>query len=481
MELTGGTEDLSLSHKLGVITLKAGGPVIAKDLKISAKSREGRSLEYGPFSIITDILPPEMKIAEPADGSYVQDFADLAGTITDNLLIKGLDFSIQNGDFKAFDVVSRDGTELSPDNWPFTVQIPLEETPDGPVRIRIRAGDSAGNETRSEVLLIKDTTPPVLRQVLPEATEPVNGLISLLFHIEDAWSEGFEAELILNEEVRPLQVKGHSLVFPLDLAPYESLPENMTIRVRDDAGNQTEFIPRLAFDSSTDKPEVQIHVPLEDTLIREDTFFSGIVLDDDGVEKIEYRIDEGEFIALPGGNSFEIPVKISSLTDNLHTLEMRAYDLGGVESDTVSVTFRVSLEVPVAEMVTPALGTTNKGRFEISGTAGDENGIEAVYLSFDNGNIFHKTMGQDEWVYPLDSSIIIDGNHMVLIKVIDSYGVEGIYSNLLTIDNTAPHIELSSPRDGSAVLEEIFLQMRITDELAVNTINYAIAPWRKFL
>jgi hypothetical protein len=221
---------------------------------------------------------------------------------------------------------------------------------------------------------------------------------------------------------------------------------------------------------------VEIQFPLADTLFQDDALFSGTVRDDDGVSEIQYRIDGGDFISIPGEARFEIRLPLSSLSDNDHDLEVVAYDLEGVASDPLILPFRISREVPEAVMNSPELGSTNRGEILLGGTASDANGISAVYLSLDNGNSFHLAEGRETWTYPLTSRVLVDGTYMILIKAVDGYGVESFSSGLLTVDNTAPSMNASQPLDGAVVSDFLSLQLRTTDELMVGKIRYVITP-----
>ena len=47
-----------------------------------------------------------------------------------------------------------------------------------------------------------------------------------------------------------------------------------------------------------------------------------------------------------------------------------------------------------------------------------------------------------------DTRVVQDGTHVVFLKIVDWYGIEGLFSSLVNIDNTAPDISLEMPLDG---------------------------------
>ena len=470
LELAGNT-NFSASFAEGVITVTPPASMGPQELTVIARTASGRTLEFGPFTVISDLTAPELTFSEPRDGFLLGETLPLKGAVRDNTEVQSLEYSLNDSDFVPLDLTLSEEENFSRD-------IPLENLADGQVYVTLRAEDGSGNRSYERKLYIKDTTAPELTQRLPAPGEAVNGLTRVILTVRDDWSETLRAELREGETVTPLEVAGNTLAADIDLAPYSEVPEDIVISVRDERDNETLYHPEFSFAPLTDKPVVQIHIPRENTLITEDTVFSGIVLDDDGVSRIEYRIDDGEFQTVPGENSFEIPVSLSTLEDNSHTLQVRAFDLGGVESDTQSTNFNVSLNAPVTELLTPELVKTSRGNVELTGTAGDANGISAVFLSLDNGNSYKLVDGTDQWRYSLDSSVLTDGSYMILLKGIDNYGIESISSALIKIDNTAPEIDTSLPRDGDSLKDEIILQMRVNDDISVNRIYYTLTPLR---
>jgi hypothetical protein len=395
--------------------------------------------------------------------------------------------------------------------------IPLDGIPDGPVTLEIQASDPTGNSARVSLFLIKDSVAPAIELILPEAAESVNGDISLIFRSTDRWAPTLDGTFALGEESAVVSAENGFLTVSSDFSPFEQLPETFLLALADGAGNIGEIRPPVNFDPQSDKPVVRIQLPRENALITSDALFSGTVFDDDGISAIAYRLDGQEEQRLEGGGSFEIAVPFAGLTDNEHVLEVVAYDLQGVASDPVILPFRVSRRAPAARLISPVLGSTNRAEITLEGSASDENGIASVYVSLDNGLTYKEAVlveGEDDlaaadvedspsaetpdseaaadageesadpavpapvtersWRYELDSQILVDGTYMVLIKTVDSYGVESLNSSLITVDNTPPTIELSLPNDGGDYTDVLPLQLRLRDELAVRRVRYEV-------
>lgn len=308
----------------------------------------------------------------------------------------------------------------------------------------------------------------------------------------------------------------------VDVAAEPSLPQRPVFKITDKAGNVTYQEPDILIDSEGDKPFVLIQLPKEGTLIESDFSVSGMAFDDDQVSSLEYRVDGGDLREITGVNRFEIPLLLKDLTDNGHTFEIRAIDKNGLQGDWALLNFHVSRGVPRAEVELPLIGETVKGVIEIQGQSRDANGIDRVLISFDNGNTFQRMKLSDlekpenssemesetmakpgsgqageesteesrdsqetweenvrqgevpeeaepvldqprKWRYSFNTGLLEDGNHSLLIKSFDNYGVTSLYTSLLTIDNAAPSLEITVPAEGLEIESDTLIKGYVQD------------------
>ena len=98
-----------------------------------------------------------------------------------------------------------------------------------------------------------------------------------------------------------------------------------------------------------------------------------------------------------------------------------------------------------------------------------------VITSLDNGNSFNVAEGTDEWSYRFDTRVIQDGTHVVFVRVYDNYGITGLYSSLINIDNTAPSIKLELPLDGSRVANTLFISGQTLDNINLAGVTARIS------
>jgi hypothetical protein len=400
--------------------------------------------------------------------------------------------------------------------WSFDTELPLPDA-DGAMRVDILARDAAGRESHVIRYLSKDSVAPGLVQVLPAAGESVNGTTTFIGQASDggrvasivflpgvATPAGKDAKGAATaslpapapEPVEGLAVFSHVVDLAKTAFP---LPEGAGFLATDKAGNSAILAPSITVDLEKDKPVVDIQAPGELEVIRADFVISGAVYDDDGVKALWYRIDGGTETKVDiKGSSFTVPLKLAETSDNEHLVEAWAEDIYGVKSDTVSRRFRVSTEEPTALMSSPSLELPVRGLVELSGSASDANGISAVALSFDNGSAYEaallapapgpvptgKVADKDPdgaivtapWTYPLDTAILKDGLHPITVRPVDGYDTRGFYATFITVDNTAPVVELSLPEDGSVCSGTMPLSGRVSDNIRLAEARLEIAP-----
>jgi hypothetical protein len=170
-------------------------------------------------------------------------------------------------------------------------------------------------------------------------------------------------------------------------------------------------------------------------------------------------------------------VKLAEVGDSEHTVEA-GRDVGGLRSEIARTTFMASTSNPVSALSSPGLAEQVRGVVELGGTSKDPNGIAEVRLSFDNGLSYYLASGAEAWRYRLDTRLLADGTHAVLVQARDSTGAVGLYTTI-NIDNRAPELVLDTPRDGRVFTESLRLNGRSLDNIAVTSLAVSITRGRR--
>ena len=106
--------------------------------------------------------------------------------------------------------------------------------------------------------------------------------------------------------------------------------------------------------------------------------------------------------------------------------------------------------------------------------ASDRNGVAKVQISLDNGNSYNDAIGTTNWSYTFDSRAIPNGTQVVFLKIYDKYGIQGLYSSLINIDNEAPEMVLELPIDYSATAGPVFFSGNVFDNVNITDLYVTI-------
>ena len=465
-------DGLSASVTGNIVTVSGTKDGEYRDVKLIITDSEGDSFRSDLLSFIVDSALPELTVDTTERPTWVQALLPVRGTASSSRGIAKTEYSFDGG-------VS--WTAFTGSNTAFNQKLDISALPDGKIELLVRTTDKSGRMKSDWRVFNKDTTPPSVDVVLPEPGDNVNGETSIAFNYADASplvSAEYRAsgDRTAKDKTQWIPLTISSLTNTLIGTANQPISDKMEFRFTDSAGNALTLSSwQFKIDAEADKPVVEIHVPAENEIVRKDFTLSGVVYDDDQPAKVWYKIDNGKYTEVPIEHSYSIPILLSSLTDNEHTISVYAEDIYGVRGDEVTRKIRVSLEEPKAEVRTPSFDKTNSGLIDISGVSSDKNGIDKVEVSLDNGNSFNLATGTESWSYHFDSRVIEDGTHVVFVKVYDKYGTTGLYSSLINIDNTAPSIKLELPLDGSRTGQTLFVSGQTMDNIGLDHVSVKIS------
>ncbi|MBQ9237826.1 MAG: hypothetical protein IJ191_00700 [Treponema sp.] len=464
-------DNLFLEENGKVIKLKAlaEGQYNNIVVQVSEHITDGQTVTYtsAPINITVSSSKPEIHLISPTVAAYTNTTVKLQGTATGTSGIKSIAYSVDGGEHWADIPFSGPRTGVT-----FSQDIPLAAVPDGLVLLDVRVTDNAGNESYTYSAITKDTVAPEVQIIMPTDGETINGENIIAFSVRDAspLSEATYSER--GERSKKELSRGAFITTHIgtDDQPFTNSPR---FEFTDAAGNVT-IINRydFNFDAESDKPAVEIHIPAENEVITRDFTISGLVYDDDGHSTIYYRIDDQPYQALPEiGTSFSIAVPLSEISDNEHSVTIYAADINGVRSDEIKRTFRISHDEPKGEITSPTIETMMHGLVEIKGIATDGNGINTVQISLDNGRTYNDVSAirknTGEWTYSVDTRAIPDSYQVLFVKMTDNYGIEGVFSHLVGVDNNPPHLEIAFPMNDSISTGELFFSGEIYDTIGI--------------
>ena len=480
-ELVGNPDGLTIDTDGKFITLSATKDGTYKNVVLKVTDRFGDSFQIQPMNFLADSEAPELVVLTPQLHQWLDDNLNISGTITDALGVRRAEYSLDGGETWWEIMLKGEAKGLG---VTFSENVDLRSYEDGLISLDVRAFDNAGHVAQLSTATFKDTTPPVVSVIEPLSIDIVNGETLVVFKVDDnGWFNSTEYSIVAGEgrEARRNNIYIEPLVNTIVGTPDQPIDDIMQFIFKDDAGNATTIEGwDFTIDNQSDLPVAEIHVPDELQVITRDFTISGVVYDDDGPSTIWYKIDNNEYTSMgEPGTSFSIDVPLASMTDNEHVISVYAVDVNGVKGNVTERTFRISLEEPKGSVVEPTIDTSVREVITISGVASDKNGIMKVELSLDNGNSYNDAVGTEEWSYKVDTRAIPGGTQVVFLRITDNYGIKGLYSSLINIDNEAPDIALDLPLDDSTSTGQLFFSGYAFDNVEISDLYITIRNMEK--
>ena len=284
----------------------------------------------------------------------------------------------------------------------------------------------------------------------------------------------------------------------LDFGDINQRGQELIIRVVDRAGNTVEASPDTEFNAGATAAKIVHNTPQDGDVITGDFEVSGLAYTDVGVTAVYWRIlspanswDPPEVTITRGANAafnrietsqnYMVELTLADVRDGENILEIYAEDFYGVPGEMVTKIFGVSTAPPKITVTDPSKDIWNKGSMIVRGDAFDSNGIDEVRISMDNGISYQRTDVIDHqekasvWSISLNTRAYMDGQYSMLIRATDGYGVQAFTSAIINIDNTAPMIDLSTPKNGAPIGRTLDISGQIYDNLKVKIISILLA------
>jgi hypothetical protein len=182
---------------------------------------------------------------------------------------------------------------------------------------------------------------------------------------------------------------------------------------------------------SNEFPTVMITSPSDGANVSGVVSIQGTAYDDNAIEKVEVRIDEGEWIHANGNISWSYAWNTANISNGFHTIQSRGYD-GEFYSKIVSITVNVFRNhKPYVNILFPINGSEVGNEITIHGTGSDPDGdktIEKVEIKI-SGNNWVVVSGTIKWNYIWDTTNAKNIEHVIKARIYDGYE----YSNIVSI------------------------------------------------
>ncbi|MEZ5100164.1 MAG: Ig-like domain-containing protein [Thermoleophilia bacterium] len=321
---------------------------------------------------------------------------------------------------------------------------------DGPHTFTVRATDAAGNVDATPATrgFTVDTSVPTT-SIDAGPSDPTNDDTPTLAFSSNEGAATFECRLDAGAFA--------ACTSPVTISP--ALAEGShTFRVRalDATGNVDQTPEALTFVVDVTGPDTSISSgPSGPTNETQPTF--AFASGEPGT--FECRLD-GPGAATGTFAACTSPLTTSALAEGAYALLVRAIDAAGnADGSPATAGFTVDATAPAGALTAPAAGADVRGTIDVAADAADTGGTGVAQVQFRirlAGSSAFADLGAPDTTAPyglqLDTAALADGNYELRALVTDAAGntqVTGIVA--VTVDNTAPTGELTSPAGGSTV------------------------------
>lgn len=257
---------------------------------------------------------------------------------------------------------------------------------------------------------------------------------------------------------------------------------NIVVKGEDTAGNTTIAGPyNFYISAESDLTTINIANPVPNMIVSDNLNVVGDALDDDGVKRVELKLDDGFYQKCKGTAFWSYYLDLKDMKEGPHVITIRGTDINGLAGIEKSVNFTVDKEPPVVRIVSYKQGSVLKGKVNILGEATDAGGIDQIAFSED-GQANYKKLKMSynkkskawEFSQTINTNKMEDGTYNYWYRSVDLSGAVGISSFLFFVDNHSPELTVIEPVNGATLNGTVGFSGKITDTIGVKSLNLKI-------
>ncbi|HID74019.1 MAG TPA: hypothetical protein EYP43_03090, partial [Thermoplasmata archaeon] len=409
------------------------------DHRITVRSTNSTGyIREAVVDFVVDNTPPLVDITSPDEGTIGGEVWINATADDATSGIEGLDLRIDDGNW-----TGTDGSTL----WNST------GVSDGDHVIEVRARDRAGNRATDTVNVTVDNTPPDISVSSPSEGEEVKGRVNITVRITDATGVDRVEYRIDDGTWYGLNLTSGDDRDGVWKTSWNSTEvaegdHDITVRAIDDLGNRGNELVSVYVNNLDDPPTIEIVEPEDGSLVRQVVSLTVTATDDESVEAVRYRVDDGDWIDLTRNDEYWTGQwDCRGVADGDHTLHFIAIDASD-QNATTEVNLTVDNTAPEIE----PLGPTGyvKEVIKIRVRVRDEHLRDVVYRVDDDEWLYMQYRDDVHFGY-VNTSAYPDGNHTLEVRADDEVDNVNSTSWEITFDNTWPTVNITGPSDDEVV------------------------------
>jgi WD40 repeat protein len=221
-------------------------------------------------------------------------------------------------------------------------------------------------------------------------------------------------------------------------------------------------------------PTVTMNSPGNGVRLRGTVTVAGTAQDDHQLVSISLRVDDGDWILLPGQVSWQIDLNTSELEEGDHVIVARSWDGGQFSPPDwriVSVhNHLLPSDLPWVSVISPQAGATLSGNVDVVGMANSSTGSVKVIVLIDDLEV-GSFGGGGTWNVTVDTTPFADGTHKLRVFAEDSMGRSSEVERAVTFRNDGSASAAGEVRFSASWLLAIIV--------ASCTVGVAALQWRR--
>lgn len=206
-------------------------------------------------------------------------------------------------------------------------------------------------------------------------------------------------------------------------------------------------------------PEVQWKQPSVNSFVKGTTPLEVEAHDNIALKEVRLFLD-AKPLAFLTTTPFVYSWDTRSVADGPHTLSAQARDEEGNFSALASLQVIVDNTPPQVRWMTPQDKEVLRGTVKLEWTSEDNQRLAREVLSIDDKVLVENPKQRS---FRLDTGVFSEGNHRLVVQVVDGAGNSAEAVITLTVDNTPPSIQILAPESRSIVGGKVTIRLKVTE------------------
>ncbi|MCU1268425.1 MAG: peptidase and in kexin sedolisin [Acidobacteria bacterium] len=414
-----------------------------------------------------DNTAPTSNINAPVNGALLKGSAvTISANASDNSGIQKVDFYRDNNVLVGTDTTA-----------PFSVNWDTLTASNAVHTVYVVATDTLGNSSTSVLVSVTvDNAPPTVALTSPVNGAKVGGTVPVTANATDNVGV-LKVQFYRDSSV----LLGTALSAPFTLnwnsTTVTAGAHTLYAIATDTAGNTaTSAVSSVTVDNSA--PTVSLTAPTNNAVVAGTTVaLSATASDNVAVSKVDFYRDSNVLLGTDTTTPYGISWDSTSAASGSHTIFAVATDTAGNTKTSTVINVTVDNSGPVTILTAPANGGFVSGTaVAMTATASDNVAVSKVEF-YRDGNVLLGTDTSSPYSLNWNSTTVTGGAHTLFVVAQDTSGNRTTSASVVvTVDNTAPTVAITSPANGAQVTRNttVNIAANAADNIGVVKVEFYV-------